>query len=417
VTGYTINTPGTNYTTVPTVTISGGSHPTLVTATATGNLTGDSVSSYTVSGGAGYLTAPTVASVTAPPTATQATATALLTNGAVSSYRIDTPGTNYTTAPSVSIAAPPTPVRATATSSLNGRSVGAFAITNAGLGYPTAPSVTIAAPPAATTATATALMNNNTVIGYTITSPGSGYAAAPTVTIAAPPANVGAIATARVANGAVTGFTVTSGGSGYQKTPAVSITVPPAQTGTATASPFNLRTLLHVSDGGVATLLSQVYLGQLTASGMVGLCTKESLLKTSDLANAKRFTSAHLPLDQAIISGSGAVAVGGILTRNVSVPFDDATNPFVHQYHPDHNNQDAAGKKLAAGVESPDITRSCTFTFTTAPPAGSSVTTGWGSSVIGGTYVETLAGLHKDSLVLSGTFELRRASQIGVLSQ
>ena len=35
---------------------------------------------------------------------------------------------------------------------------------------------------------------------------------------------------------------------------------------------------------------------------------------------------------------------------------------------------------LAAGGESPNITRTCTFTFTAAPPAGSTVTSGWANT-------------------------------------
>jgi hypothetical protein len=54
--------------------------------------------------------------------------------------------------------------------------------------------------------------------------------------------------------------------------------------------------------------------------------------------------------------------------------------------------------------------------FTAAPPGGGTVA-GWGSSVIGGNYSEVISGLHKDPIQLNGTFELRRASEIGVLTQ
>jgi hypothetical protein len=110
----------------------------------------------------------------------------------------------------------------------------------------------------------------------------------------------------------------------------------------------------------------------------------------------------------------------------IKCSYNDATNPFVHAYHPDHDNKDARGDWLSAtedasGLkqteESHDIRRTCQFIFTASPPAGSSVTSGWGSSVIGGNYIETMTGVHKDPLILSGTFELRRASQIGTLSQ
>jgi hypothetical protein len=123
-------------------------------------------------------------------------------------------------------------------------------------------------------------------------------------------------------------------------------------------------------------------------------------------------------------TGSGSVSVPGSLTRIIHVPFDDPTNPFVHQYHPDHDNRDAQGNPLPAGVESYDIKRVATFTFTSAPPSGSAVTTGWGSTVIGGLYAEVISGLHQDSagvgsgngLELAGTFELRRVSEIGTLT-
>jgi hypothetical protein len=236
----------------------------------------------------------------------------------------------------------------------------------------------------------------------------------PTVTISAPPSNSQATAMAVVENGSVTGFTVTGGGSGYQQTPTVTIAPPPLQSGTATASRFKLRTLLHVSDGGVASLLRQVFTGQLAvAPHDVGLSFREAALKQDSLASAQRYSAAHLPLGLPITLGSGGVAIGNVLTREVKVPFNDPTNPFVHAYHPDHDNKDARGGPLA---EAPDITRICKFTFTAQPPAGSSSAIGWGSSVIGGTYEETMTGIYKDPLILSGTFELRRASDIGTLT-
>jgi hypothetical protein len=205
--------------------------------------------------------------------------------------------------------------------------------------------------------------------------------------------------------------------------------------GATTPKPFKLRTLLHLSDGGTASLLSHVFLGQLAvAPNDVGLCTLESLLKQDTKANAQRMVAAHLPLDQVIITGtgtnSGTVALGESLTRTVTVPYNDPTNPFLHQYHPDHDNRDAGfvpfalpdgvtatTAKISDGVEAPSITRTCIFTFTAAPPEGSDVTSGWGSSVLGGTYSETISGIHKDTITVTGTFELRRASDIGTLSQ
>src|SRR5690606_7533624 len=112
----------------------------------------------------------------------------------------------------------------------------------------------------------------------------------------------------------------------------------PDATGTgAVGRPFPLRVLLHVDDEGQARLLSQVYLGRLTASPtQVGIATLESALLASAKAEATRIVAAHLPLNTALAAGSGSVGLDTTLVRTVVLPFDDATNPFVHQYHPDH---------------------------------------------------------------------------------
>jgi hypothetical protein len=164
-------------------------------------------------------------------------------------------------------------------------------------------------------------------------------------------------------------------------------------------------------------MLPQAFLGQLAAAPQdVGICSLESSLKQDAKATAQRFVSAHLPFDSGPISSQGSVSLPGSVSFNVNIGFDNASNPFVHQYHPDHDNKNPRGDALGAGVESYNVTRACTFNFTGSPPAGSGVTSGWGSTVIGGTYVETITGIHKQPLQVSGNFELRRASEISTLS-
>jgi hypothetical protein len=417
---YTIVNPGTGYFTAPTVTVAAA--PVGTPPTATASLVNGAVSQITVNtGGSGYLTAPAV-TLAAPPAGVQATASAVLSQGKAWTYTVTNPGSGYPVAPTVTVGAPPNAVQATASATLSAGGVASYTVTNPGMGYRHLtdlpyPLVTVAAPPDPVNASATALLSNGAVSALSIRDAGTGYTSVPTITIAPPPANSQATAMAVVENGSVTGFTLTGGGSGYQQTPTVTIAPPPPQSGTATASRFMLRTLLHLSDGGVASLLPQVFTGQLAvAPHDVGLSFREGALKQDSLASAQRYSAAHLPLDQPITSGSGSVAIGDVLTRIVTVPFNDPTNPFVHAYHPDHDNKDARGAPLAAGVEAPNITRSCKFTFTAQPPAGSSSASGWGSSVIGGTYEETMTGIYKDPLILSGSFELRRASDIGTLS-
>lgn len=200
----------------------------------------------------------------------------------------------------------------------------------------------------------------------------------------------------------------------------------PGVTGTTTGRSFPLRVILHVDDSGTARLLSHVFLGKLAvAPNAIGLATLESALKPEDKGKAQRFTAAHLPPDTVLGSGSGSVALGQTLVRTLSLPYNAPTNPYVHTYHPDHDNRNARfDGPVAAGVESPDISRACSFAFTTTPPAGTSAQ-GWGSTVIGGNYSETITGIRKartadgsvtNSLTVTGTFVLRRVSELGSIT-
>jgi hypothetical protein len=190
----------------------------------------------------------------------------------------------------------------------------------------------------------------------------------------------------------------------------------PGSPGTTTANPYPLRVIIHVDNTGTARLLSQVFLGRLAPAPFdLGICTKENLLKADDKANARRIVAAHLPVETEVSTGSGSFALGATLVRAVSIGFNERTNPYVHTYHPDHDNKNARFETLSMPIESPTIARTCSFTFALTPPVGSSAS-GWGSTVIGGTYAETVTGLHKDALTVTGTFELRRVSEIGSIT-
>lgn len=200
----------------------------------------------------------------------------------------------------------------------------------------------------------------------------------------------------------------------------------PGVTGSTTGRSFSLRVLLHVADDGTARLLSQVFMGKLAvAPNNLGICTLESALKQDEKAKAQRFTAAHLPPETVLGTGTGSVALGQTLIRTLSLPYNAPTNPFAHTYHPDHDNRNARfDGAVAAGVESPDIARACSFAFTASPPAGTSAQ-GWGSSVIGGNYSETISGIRKakmadgttaNSVTVTGTFVLRRVSELGSIT-
>jgi hypothetical protein len=194
--------------------------------------------------------------------------------------------------------------------------------------------------------------------------------------------------------------------------------------GSTTSQPFPLVFLMHMDSKNVAHLLSQAFVGKLTADGNpLGIALKESgiLGYTQSDVKPQRYVSPQLPLSQAIARDFGTFATGSTAQWSIPVSFDDPTNPFTHTYHPDHDNLDTDFKtKLKSGDESYTVNRTCGFTFTSSPPDGSTIS-GWGTTVLGGTYTETLTGLGgtdpttptgSKSLTVSGTFAMRRISEI-----
>lgn len=61
------------------------------------------------------------------------------------------------------------------------------------------------------------------------------------------------------------------------------------------------------------------------------------------------------------------------------------------------------------------MTRQIQFTFTAADPSGRTATD-YGANEIGGTYTETLTGLHRNPLVVSGTFHLAHTMSVPYLN-
>jgi hypothetical protein len=189
----------------------------------------------------------------------------------------------------------------------------------------------------------------------------------------------------------------------------------PGSADTDTPQGYPLRYLIHVDDAGVARVLSQVFVGKLAGeTPQDGITPLEINLSLADKAGASRIVAAHMPLDR-VLATTGSFAAGSSLSCTIATPFNDPVSPFVHQYHPDHDNK-SGSTALVSGQESYDISRAVTFTLAATPPQGVSPI-GYGGSVIAGTYAEVISGLHKESLQVTGSFTLRRVSEIGTLTQ
>lgn len=153
--------PGQNYTTAPIVSFYGGGG-TGAAATATLNgVTGLTV--LTV--GSGYTSPPTVTITAAPgDTGVGATAAATVQGGMVTSLVVTNPGSNYLIAPTVTFTGGgAAAVQATAQANITLGSVGTINLTNPGTGYTSAPRVYLTGG-GGTGATALALLNGSMVM-------------------------------------------------------------------------------------------------------------------------------------------------------------------------------------------------------------------------------------------------------------
>ena len=181
---------------------------------------------------------------------------------------------------------------------------------------------------------------------------------------------------------------------------------------------YTLRLIMHVDASGVATLLSHIYQGKLATAPPtepISLALDEGLLDATALKSAVRLSVAHLPLDTAL-AFTGVFRKGNVLTSSVPLltSHNRADNPFLHSYHPDHDNLDSRFTNLLPpGKESFNISRSFKLTFDALPPTASS---NWGTTVLTGIYGEDIVGPHKDTLRVQGAFVLNKVSDITTIS-
>jgi hypothetical protein len=179
------------------------------------------------------------------------------------------------------------------------------------------------------------------------------------------------------------------------------------------ARPFPLRLILHTdATGGNGRLLQRVYVGP-KADGNSGLTTRESLLDTNRLVEARRISVTHLPWSEANVpwNCTGTLRSGQTLATSVALDHADTTaHPFLHTYHPDHDNLNATfDARTPRGEESYDVIRQ--ITLSVLPPDDDFNSRTRGHNVVTGEYAEviTLTGTTKPGRPQpeSRTFESR----------
>jgi hypothetical protein len=214
-----------------------------------------------------------------------------------------------------------------------------------------------------------------------------------------------------------------------------------AQNGSLEPTPvkdaFGFRVLIHVDASGTVRLLKEVI--QLWVEGtrvpdpenpgafMVDepghyvLVTDESLISSFEGATLRdgepvglRVSTIAYDFPQEFRVMTGSFAPGGTVAATLVVDSQAPTNPFLHRFHPDHDNLDP--RFAVFREEAYPVSRSMSFELTPVDPQGVS-RPGYGDDQISGIYRETLSGLHRNDIAVEGFVNLRRASGRPYLNQ
>ncbi len=189
-----------------------------------------------------------------------------------------------------------------------------------------------------------------------------------------------------------------------------------------TPAPLALRLILHLDNTGQARLLQEVLLAwdpTLTdaphTNGTYALYANEEALPAS-ASQVRRISSVGFPLMSPVPLSAGltnSLGATNSLAGTVRIGFADPTNPFLHRYHPLHDNKDWDFVAYTNAVEVPNIDRFVELTFTDV--ASEAVDPLWGTDALAGTYGETITGLRAQPIYLQGGFALQRLSRIDQL--
>ncbi|MDX1951025.1 MAG: hypothetical protein SFY81_02510 [Verrucomicrobiota bacterium] len=184
-------------------------------------------------------------------------------------------------------------------------------------------------------------------------------------------------------------------------------------------TPFPLRLIVHRADNGITKLLQHVFVGPDAVTSNSIITLDESNLHPGMLSQARRITAVHLPISNDGWQLKGEFGGLGIMNAVLVNGFNDhASNPFIHSYHPDHDNLDALFQPITQpGAESYEIKRQITLSFT--PPGDDFASRTIGFSRLQGTYLENIVLKGSDSqirtIVTKGDFLLTRVSGIATI--
>jgi hypothetical protein len=200
---------------------------------------------------------------------------------------------------------------------------------------------------------------------------------------------------------------------------------------------FNMRVIMHVDASGTTRMLKEVIqmwedgtevpdpdnpgFFVTETPGRTVLVTRDELIPNYTGAVLRggedvgiRLSTAGFDFPDTELELSGAFGVNGIVSGSIVLAPDFPTNPFLHRYHPDHDNLDAQFVEFRE--EAFEVTRQFEFFFSPDDPEDQNPPE-FGDEELAGSYTEALSGLHRSTIFTSGTFRLRRVSTVPLLNQ
>ena len=196
--------------------------------------------------------------------------------------------------------------------------------------------------------------------------------------------------------------------------------------------PFQFRLIVHVAADGTTKILKQVFTAEKAADadGSDLLTDRDTAILYRALypdATIRRTASANFPfIEPLALTGGEFMAPGAAMSATFTQAYDDRTNPFVHAFHPQHDNLEfrnktprvkASGDEGVGDYESWSVTRQVTLTFRESDPSAAAGAS-WNRTVTGGEYTERVTGLigQGKPIVTRGIFRLSKVNDCATLT-